>query len=282
MENFLEDKEEEHILNKDKADEIILDKNLNQLLSTNRFALLGQTPTQDSILEQQSPSATPVEQLSKNELSAKASKENILFKQTSLIVETLVNLYIKIDEINLKKTSEVRQTQPSELQATTSLNDPSKDMDTEEPLECLVASSSQTTNSSTRGAPCLSSLTNLGNQYQNKNKRVNLPVFQQDDYEIDSSLLFSVYSDKHLVPTVDSKSLAEELAEVAKQSTTIQPDLNEQIKTKIPPAMSACKRTNVCVVEEQSVDEIEIDSSSSEEDILRYSTFKGSQESKRN
>ncbi|KAL8203587.1 UNVERIFIED_CONTAM: hypothetical protein K2H54_057550 [Gekko kuhli] len=104
MENFLEDKDEENILNKD--DEIASDKDLNQLLSTNRYAPLAQTTftaTQDSILEQQTLPVTSGEQLSTNEFPVKASKENILLKQTSLIAETLVNLYIKIDEINLKR-----------------------------------------------------------------------------------------------------------------------------------------------------------------------------------
>ncbi|KAL8212513.1 UNVERIFIED_CONTAM: hypothetical protein K2H54_049651 [Gekko kuhli] len=106
MENFPEDKDEENILNKD--DEIASDKDSNQLLSTNRYASLAQTtftPTQYSILEQQTLPAISGEQLSTNKFQVKASKENILLKQTSLIAETLVNLYIKIDEINLKRAA---------------------------------------------------------------------------------------------------------------------------------------------------------------------------------
>ncbi|KAL8183270.1 UNVERIFIED_CONTAM: hypothetical protein K2H54_058040 [Gekko kuhli] len=123
---------------------------------------------------------------------------------------------------------------------------------------------------------------NLEEQCQNKIRPADPPELQQDDYEIDSSLLFSVYSNKHLLSVADSKSLAEELADVAKQSKTAQPELNKQTKTKTSPATSTRKRTNGCVVEEQFVEEIEMDPSNLEEATPGHIVPEGSQESGHN
>ncbi|KAL8165849.1 UNVERIFIED_CONTAM: hypothetical protein K2H54_055607 [Gekko kuhli] len=123
---------------------------------------------------------------------------------------------------------------------------------------------------------------NLEEQCQNKIRPADPPELQQDDYEIDSSLLFSVYSNKHLLSVADSKSLAEELADVAKQSKTAQPELNKQTKTKTSPATSTRKRTNGCVVEEQFVEEIEMDPSNLEEAMPGHIVPEGSQESGHN
>ncbi|KAL8170073.1 UNVERIFIED_CONTAM: hypothetical protein K2H54_062789 [Gekko kuhli] len=242
IENFLEDKDEENILNKEV--EIILDKDSNQLLATNRYAPLAQTTltsTQECILEQQTSPAASGELPSINELTAKASKENILFKQTSLIAETLVNLYIKIDEMNLK------------------------DMETEELPESLAMLSTRATNRSSNCVLRLSPPVNLEKQCLNKNRPTDPPELLEDDYELDSPHLFTVYSNKHLPSIVDSKSLVEELADAAKQTKTAQLELNRQIMAKTLPAMSIHKRVNGCVLEEQFAEEIEMTSSSSGE-----------------
>ncbi|KAL8178712.1 UNVERIFIED_CONTAM: hypothetical protein K2H54_055638 [Gekko kuhli] len=349
MEEFLEEKEEEPIL--DKEDENILDKNSNQLWSSDRPASMRQSSNQDSTPEQQSQLASE-EQLSNNELVEKASKENILFKQTSLIAETLLNLYIKIDEINLKvnRLKEVvelsslqpqkkqdeqsclqsnlgklnlansenntdivygkpenstpllpqgksenfkplfpqgayeqlksRQEQPSELQKTTLLKDLFEDMETEDPRECLVALTTTTNNTITRCGSCVSPPGNFGEQGQDKIKPANTPALQQEDYEIDSSLLFSVYSSKDLLTIADSKTLAEEFEEVARQSGTSQPEITKQVRIKIPIEATVHRKKNGCIVEEQLVEEIEIDPSSLEEATSGYP--KGSQDSGQN
>ncbi|KAL8219159.1 UNVERIFIED_CONTAM: hypothetical protein K2H54_009865 [Gekko kuhli] len=154
IENFLEDKDEENILNKE--DEIILDKDSNQLLATNRYAPLAQTTltsTQECIREQQTSPAASGELPSINELPAKA---------------------------------------------------------------------------------------------------------------------------------MDSKSLAEELADAAKQAKTAQLELNRQIMAKTLPVMSTHKRVNGCVLKEQFAEEIEMASSSSGEATLGDTIPEGFQEPEHN
>ncbi|KAL8220847.1 UNVERIFIED_CONTAM: hypothetical protein K2H54_055565 [Gekko kuhli] len=250
MEEFLEEKEEEPIL--DKEDENILDKNSNQLWSSDRPASMRQSSNQDSTPEQQSQLASE-EQLSNNELVEKARAYEQL---------------------------KSRQEQPSELQKTTLLKDLFEDMETEDLRECLVALTTTTNNTNTRCGSCVSPPGNFGEQGQDKIRPANTPALQQEDYEIDSSLLFSVYSSKDLLTIADSKTLAEEFEEVARQSGTSQPEITKQVRIKIPIEATVHRKKNGCVVEEQLVEEIEIDPSSLEEATSGYP--KGSQDSGQN
>ncbi|KAL8182690.1 UNVERIFIED_CONTAM: hypothetical protein K2H54_061961 [Gekko kuhli] len=173
-----------------------------------------------------------------------------------------------------------RQEQPSELQKTTLLKDLFEDMETEDPRECLVALTTTTNNTNTRCGSCVSPPGNFGEQGQDKIRPANTPALQQEDYEIDSSLLFSVYSSKDLLTIADSKTLAEEFEEVARQSGTSQPEITKQVRIKIPIEATVHRKKNGCVVEEQRVEEIEIDPSSLEEATSGYP--KGSQDSGQN
>ncbi|KAL8221226.1 UNVERIFIED_CONTAM: hypothetical protein K2H54_061688 [Gekko kuhli] len=153
-----------------------------------------------------------------------------------------------------------------------------EDMETEELPESLATLSTRATNRSSNCVLRLSPPVNLEKQYLNKNRPADPPELLEDDYELDSPHLFTIYSNKYLPSIVDSKSLAEELADAAKQAKTAQLELNRQIMAKTLPVMSTHKRVNGCILEEQFAEEIGMASSSSGEATLGDTTPEGFQE----
>ncbi|KAL8211658.1 UNVERIFIED_CONTAM: Dynein heavy chain 9, axonemal [Gekko kuhli] len=98
----------------------------------------------------------------------------------------------------------VRPSQPRDRQTVTSPNDPSKDMETEELPKSLVTLSTRTTNRSSNCVLHLSPQVNLEKQCLNKNRPADSPELLEDDYELDSPHLFTIYSNKHLSSITDS------------------------------------------------------------------------------
>ncbi|KAL8163059.1 UNVERIFIED_CONTAM: hypothetical protein K2H54_004899 [Gekko kuhli] len=184
--------------------------------------------------------------------------------------------------LRAQEQSKTRLSQPRDQQTVTSPHDPSKDMETEELPESLATLSTRATNRSSNCVLRLSPPVNLEKQYLNKNRPADPPELLEDDYELDSPHLFTIYSNKHLPSIVDSKSLAEELADAAKQAKTAQLELNRQIMAKTLPVMSTHKRVNGCVLEEQFAEEIGMASSSSGEATLGDTTPEGFQEPEHN
>ncbi|KAL8189760.1 UNVERIFIED_CONTAM: hypothetical protein K2H54_003781 [Gekko kuhli] len=302
MDNFLEEREEEET---GVEVDLLMDLNASsqdagQLLSNNRYALLqGNSPAQDNEADQQPFSRSPRIQLTTNQPLKKVNYENIILKQTSLISETLLSLYAKIDEINIKvnRLKETVQSLAWQLQTM----QPQRECSCPGLIEPTAASPLKVTNPEKANAPQSSTFQSKNSRTLQTNQlafligrhRVNYGRFKgghqkedvlaeqpeafQVDYELDPPVLFSINPDDNRGLLGGFKSLAEELMDATEQPMNQQP-LNQHLVLVSQPApenpspRSIGKVKNGCVLDKQIFEEIEMIAPTAGEAILEVTS----------